>query len=132
MDLVVCFITSCPASAVLHIDLVVCFITSCSASTVLDMDLVVCSITSPPFKHTFSQSSFVHLSGTVAFVVGATSVCVCVCVCVGVAQLVERRTDTSLTQVRFTGAARDISPRVNFQCRLSFVCPYIPVCNHMH
>ena len=36
-----------------------------------------------------------------------------------VAQLVEHRTGTSPTQVRFPGAARDFSPRVNFQCRLS-------------
>ena len=32
----------------------------------------------------------------------------------------------------FPGAGRDFSPRVNFQCRLSYVCPYTPVCNHMH
>ena len=38
----------------------------------------------------------------------------------GVAQLVERRTGTPLMQVRFPGVARDFSPRVNFQCRLSF------------
>ena len=37
-----------------------------------------------------------------------------------VAQLVEHRTGTSLTQVRFPGAARDFSPKVNFQCRLSY------------
>ena len=35
-----------------------------------------------------------------------------------VAQLVERRTGTPLTQVRFPGAAKVFSPRVNFQCRL--------------
>ena len=43
-----------------------------------------------------------------------------------VAQLVERRTGTPLTQVRFPGAARDFSPSVNFQCRLSYVCPCSP------
>ena len=44
-----------------------------------------------------------------------------------VAQLVERRTGTPLKQVRFPGAVRDFSPRVNFQCRLSFsVCT--PTC----
>ena len=43
-----------------------------------------------------------------------------------VAQLVERRTGTPLTQVRISGAARDFSPRVNFQCGLSLVCPYSP------
>ena len=32
----------------------------------------------------------------------------------------EHRTGTSPTQVRFPGAARDFSPRVNFQCRLSY------------
>ena len=36
-----------------------------------------------------------------------------------VAQLVQHRTGTPQTQVRFPGAARDFSPRVNFQCRLS-------------
>ena len=36
-----------------------------------------------------------------------------------VAWSVERRTGTSLTQVRFLCAARDFSPRVSFQCRLS-------------
>ena len=35
-----------------------------------------------------------------------------------VAQLVERRAGVSLTQVRFPDAARDFSPRVNFQCRV--------------
>ena len=41
-----------------------------------------------------------------------------------VAQFVEHRTGTLPTQVRFPGAARDFfSPRVNFQCRLSYgVC----------
>ena len=40
-----------------------------------------------------------------------------------VAQLVEHRTGTPLRQVRFPGAASDFSPRVNFQCRLSYgVC----------
>ena len=34
--------------------------------------------------------------------------------------------------VRFLGTARDFSPRVNFQCRLSYVCPYTPVRNCMH
>ena len=37
-----------------------------------------------------------------------------------VAQLVEHRTGTLPTQVRFPGAAKDFSPRVNFQCRLSY------------
>ena len=43
-----------------------------------------------------------------------------------VAQLVERRIGTPLTQVRFPDEARDFSPRVTFQCRLSYVCPYTP------
>ena len=30
------------------------------------------------------------------------------------------------TQVRFPSAARDFSPRVDFQCRLSYMYPYIP------
>ena len=37
-----------------------------------------------------------------------------------VAQLVEYRTGTPPTQVRFPGAARDFSRRVHFQCRLSY------------
>ena len=37
-----------------------------------------------------------------------------------VTHLVERRTSTPLGQVRFPGAARDCSPRANFQCRLSY------------
>ena len=32
----------------------------------------------------------------------------------------EHRTGAPLTQVRFPGAARDFSPRVNFYCRLSY------------
>ena len=36
-----------------------------------------------------------------------------------VAQLVEHRTGALPTQVRFPCAARDFSPRVKFQCRLS-------------
>ena len=43
-----------------------------------------------------------------------------------VAQLVEYRTGTPPTQVRFPGAARDFSPRVNFQCRLSDGVPTPP------
>ena len=37
-----------------------------------------------------------------------------------VAQLVGHRTGTLPMQARFPGAARDFSPRVNFQCRLSY------------
>ena len=37
-----------------------------------------------------------------------------------VTQLVQCRVGTPLTQVRFPGAARHFSPRVNFQCRLSY------------
>ena len=48
------------------------------------------------------------------------------------AQLVERRTATPLTQVRFPGAARDFFLRVNFQCRLFYVYPYTPVCKRRH
>ena len=53
------------------------------------------------------------------------TVCVCAYICslecmcgdgdADVAQLVEHWTGTPLTQVRFPGAARDFSPRVNFQ-----------------
>ena len=48
------------------------------------------------------------------------------------AQPVQRRTVRSLTQVRFPRTAREFSPRVNFQCRLSYVCSYTPMSNHMH
>ena len=37
-----------------------------------------------------------------------------------VAQLVERRTGTLLTQIRLPGAAKRFPPTVNFQCRLSY------------
>ena len=37
-----------------------------------------------------------------------------------VAQLIERRTGTLPTQIRFPGAARDFSPGVNFRCRFSY------------
>ena len=49
-----------------------------------------------------------------------------------VAQLVEHRTGTPPTQVRCPDAARDFSPRVYFQCRLSYMCPYTLVCKRMH
>ena len=50
------------------------------------------------------------------------------------AQLAERRTGTPLRQVRFPGAARDFSPRVNFQCRLSHgvrIPPCSTACNNI-
>ena len=47
-------------------------------------------------------------------------------------QLGERRTGTPLTQMRFPGAARDFSPRVQFQCRLSYGVRTPPVCNRTH
>ena len=49
--------------------------------------------------------------------------------CGGVAQLVEHWTGTPLTQVRFPGAARDFSPRVIFQCRLSHGVRITPCAN---
>ena len=49
-----------------------------------------------------------------------------------VARLVECWTGTLLTQVRFPGAARDSSPRVNFLCRFSYMCPYTSMCYCMH
>ena len=48
-----------------------------------------------------------------------------------VAQLIDHRTGTLPTQVRFPSAARDFSPRVNFQCRLSYgvrTPPYAVAC----
>ena len=43
-----------------------------------------------------------------------------------VVQLVERRTGTPLTQVRFPGAARDFSPRGNLQGRLCYGVRTLP------
>ena len=52
--------------------------------------------------------------------------------------MVERRTGSSLTQVRFPDAGRNYSPRVNFQCRLFYgvrTPPYaitcINICAHV-
>ena len=45
-----------------------------------------------------------------------------------VAQLVEHRTGTLPTQVRFLGTARDFPPSVNFQCRLSLSVSVQPPC----
>ena len=53
----------------------------------------------------------------------------------GVAQMVERQTEKPgviLTRVRVPCAARDFSPRVHFQCRLSDGVRTAPVCNRMH
>ena len=53
----------------------------------------------------------------------------------GIAQLVDVATQkpgTKLTQVRVPAAASDFSPRVNFQCKLSYGVCKAPVCNHMH
>ena len=52
-----------------------------------------------------------------------------------IAQLVEHPTEKPgaiLTQVRVPGVARDFSPRVNFQRRLSYSVCTAPVCNRMH
>ena len=53
-----------------------------------------------------------------------------------VAQLVrEHRTDPLPTQVRFPGAVRDFSPRVKFQCRLSYGVRTLPcaiACIYIH
>ena len=48
-----------------------------------------------------------------------------------VAQLVEHPTITPLTQVQFPSAARDFSPRVNVQCRLSYGVHTALMYNHM-
>ena len=48
-----------------------------------------------------------------------------------VAKLVVRRTGTPLRRVRFPGAARDFSPRVNFQRTLLRVNTALE-CNRMH
>ena len=47
-------------------------------------------------------------------------------------QLVERRTGTPLTQVRFPGAAKDFSPSCQLSVQTLLRCPYTPVCNRMH
>ena len=49
-----------------------------------------------------------------------------------VSQLVEHQTGRSLRQVQFPSAARDFSPRVNFQCRLSYGVCTPPVYSCMH
>ena len=49
-----------------------------------------------------------------------------------VAQFVLCQAGTLLMHVQFPGTARDFSPQVNFQCRLSFMRPYTPTCNRMH
>ena len=46
-----------------------------------------------------------------------------------IAQLVERPTEKPgaiLTHVLVPGAAKDFSPRIDFQCRLSLRCPHSP------
>ena len=48
-----------------------------------------------------------------------------------VAQLVDHWTGTPPRQVRFPGAARDFSPRVSFQCRLSYGVRTPPCANRM-
>ena len=51
-----------------------------------------------------------------------------------VAQLVEHRTGTPPTQVRFPGAVKDFSLRVNLQCRLSYCVrtpPHAIACIHI-
>ena len=53
----------------------------------------------------------------------------------GVAQMVERQTEKPgviLTRVRVPCAARNFSPRVYFQCRLSDGVRTAPVCSRMH
>ena len=44
----------------------------------------------------------------------------------GCSSLVEHRTVMPLTQVPVSGTANPFSPRVNHQCRLSYVCAYAP------
>ena len=44
----------------------------------------------------------------------------------GCSSLVEHLTVKPLTQVRFPGATRVFSPRVNFHCRYCYACPYTP------
>ena len=70
---------------------------------------------------------------------GPTHLCMYMYVCIepecvsgaGTAQLVERPTEKPgaiLTRVRGPGPARDFSPRVSFQCRLSYGVRTAPVC----
>ena len=51
-----------------------------------------------------------------------------------VAQLVERRTGTPLTQVRFPGAAKELFflPQSPLSVQTLLRRPYTPVCNRMH
>ena len=53
----------------------------------------------------------------------------------GIAQLVQRLTERPgaiLTRARVPCAARDFSPRADFQCRLSYGVRTAPVCNQSH
>ena len=70
---------------------------------------------------------------------GPTHLCMYMYVCIepecvsgaGTAQLVERSTEKPgaiLTRVRGPGPARDFSPRVSFQCRLSYGVRTPPQC----
>ena len=49
-----------------------------------------------------------------------------------VAQLVEHRIGSPLTQVRFPGTARDFSLKSQLSVQTLLRCPYTPVCNRMH
>ena len=49
-----------------------------------------------------------------------------------VAQLVEYRTGTLPTQVRFPGAARHFFSQSPLSVQTALRCPYTPVCNRMH
>ena len=49
-----------------------------------------------------------------------------------VAQLVRASDHHAAEAGSIPQCARDFSPTVNFQCRLSYVCPHTPMCNRMH
>ena len=49
-----------------------------------------------------------------------------------VAQLVERRTGTPPTQVRFPSAARDFFSQSQLSVQTLLRCLYTPLCNHIH
>ena len=49
-----------------------------------------------------------------------------------IAQLVDHRTVTPLTQVRFPGAAREFFSQSQLSMQTLLRCPYNPVRNHMH
>ena len=106
----------------------------CSLQEWMFLSFVLCSIGSLNLSFVLSKKRyFCSLSYTRLVVCHLFYPCLCGFPAVpsrgdgDVAQLVERGTGTLLMQVRFPSAARDFSPMVNFQCRLSYVLSLIHI-----